>query len=94
VGDTKGLHVLHWCDRPVCCHPLHLHLGTQQTNMAERSARNRQPRGERHGIAKLTAEDVLMIRSSPLSSKTLAGQLGVHYMTVRAARAGRTWGHL
>lgn len=34
-----GLYILHKCDSPSCCNPLHLYAGTQGQNMADREAR-------------------------------------------------------
>jgi hypothetical protein len=36
-----GLLVLHTCDRPGCCNPRHLYLGTQADNMADMIDRDR-----------------------------------------------------
>ncbi len=36
VGEIKdGLYVLHKCDRPICCNPKHLFLGTQKENIED-----------------------------------------------------------
>lgn len=43
------LSVLHTCDNPPCCQPLHLYEGTQQQNMRDREERGRTPRGTRNG---------------------------------------------
>lgn len=51
-----GMHVLHRCDNRRCINVDHLFLGTHQENMADRSAKGRQARGERAGLARLTAE--------------------------------------
>lgn len=62
-----GLFVLHKCDTPPCVNPDHLFLGTQQDNLADmrakgRSRRGEVPQGEEHPDAKLTAEDVRIIK--------------------------------
>jgi hypothetical protein len=74
----QGLLVLHRCDNPPCCNPVHLRLGTQAENAAdcitkgrrasgpEHNARFREarPRGVSHPAAVLTDEDVLAIRTT------------------------------
>lgn len=41
-GPIKGgAHVLHACDRPACCNPAHLSLGTHDDNMAEMKKKGR-----------------------------------------------------
>lgn len=50
--------------------------------------------GERHGMRKLTADDVREIRSSTTPSRLLADRLGVVMGTIQAVRAKRTWRHL
>lgn len=59
-----GLHVLHRCDNPPCFRLDHLYLGTHAENMADRTARGRQARGERHGRTKLSDEELVAIRGS------------------------------
>ncbi len=46
----KGLNVLHSCDRPSCCNPDHLRLGTQKDNSADCWARGRARMPEKHQI--------------------------------------------
>jgi hypothetical protein len=46
---SPGLEALHTCDAPSCCNPAHLYEGSQTQNMADREARGRTARGERHG---------------------------------------------
>ena len=45
----KGLFICHTCDNPTCVRPSHLFVGTPTDNMADRDAKNRQAKGDRHG---------------------------------------------
>lgn len=51
----KSLHVCHHCDNPPCCRPDHLFLGTNDDNVRDKIAKNRQS-------AKITSEKVRDIR--------------------------------
>jgi hypothetical protein len=53
--------VLHRCDNPPCCNPLHLFLGTNYENIADRDQKGRTARGEK--IGKLTEGAVKVIIS-------------------------------
>lgn len=57
----SGMCVLHRCDVACCVNPDHLFLGTQQENIADKVAKNRQAKGERHGMSKLSDADVKSI---------------------------------
>ena len=80
--------VLHWCDRPICVQPAHLHAGTPADNVREMMER------ERGRTNKLTADDVRFIRSSAMTRTELAAQFEVHKATISAVRVRRTWRHL
>lgn len=51
-GDPGAMHVLHSCDNPACCNPLHLRLGTDLDNKRDMNSKGR------HGMlgSKLTEE--------------------------------------
>lgn len=80
-----GSVVRHRCDNPPCCRPSHLQLGTQADNLADMRNRGRATPppihvGETHHSAKLTAEDVRVIRRLYLAGSSytvLATRFGV-----------------
>jgi hypothetical protein len=54
--------IRHTCDNPPCVRPDHLLTGTQADNVADSIRRGRSARGVRHGMHKLTPDDVVDIR--------------------------------
>lgn len=65
VGPVPDdLEVCHTCDNPLCVNPQHLWAGTHQQNMQDRENKFRRPRdrGEANVRAKLTWDDVTLIR--------------------------------
>jgi hypothetical protein len=99
--DIDGLFVLHRCDNPPCCNPAHLFLGTPADNMTDKTAKGRGKsispalKGESHGRARLTAEDVLFMRANPRIGCTELGKMfGVPKDTAWKVLNGKTWKHL
>lgn len=88
-----GLFVCHKCDVPSCVNPDHLFVGTNQDNMADMAAkgRNRQPKGEKHGRAKLSADDALTIFRSQDATRFLVRRFGVSPALIRMIRRGEIW---
>lgn len=87
--------VLHWCDRPPCVHPAHLHAGTKAENNREMVERGRSAKGEGHSQAKLTEADVLWIRSQTnRTNRELASIFGVSNYAISAIRQRITWKHI
>ena len=95
VGPIKdGLLACHRCDNPPCCNPAHIFPGTNADNVADRNAKGRHAFGEKAAAAKLTAPDVLAIRSSTESTAALARRFSVSWSAVARVRDGSTWRHL
>ncbi len=86
--------VRHTCDNPLCCNPEHLILGTHVDNVSDRVDRDRSAKGEGHGRHKLTAIEVQLIRSSPLSAEYFAKRFNVTADAIRDVRSRKTWAHL
>jgi hypothetical protein len=101
-GDIPdGLFVLHHCDNRLCCHPLHLFLGTQQNNMDDMAEKGRSTAGEKHANHKLTDSQVAEIRRSygfwgkgGETSTALAKEFGVNQTQISSIVGGKTWKHL
>src|SRR5208282_6121991 len=54
IIQSSTLQVCHSCDHPYCVNPAHLFLGTIQDNMSDKMAKNRQAKGSKIGVSKLT----------------------------------------
>ena len=89
----EGLMVRHKCDNPPCVRPEHLELGTRADNVRDRDERGRHValRGEQHGMAKLTREQVEDIRSATGYGicAGLAKKYGVAVGTIYNVRSNR-----
>lgn len=93
-ADPGSLRVCHTCDHPWCVNPGHLELGTQGDNLKDMHRKGRAAIGERHGRAKLTGPQVLMIRvalRSGVSCGTLATQFDVNPALIQAIKRGSIW---
>jgi hypothetical protein len=98
-GDiTSKQHVLHRCDNPPCVRPEHLFLGDQVSNNADKMAKKRHrfgvSRGEAHGGAILTADQVREIRASVGPSRIIGEQFAISGRQVREIRARTAWRHI
>jgi hypothetical protein len=94
VAEPGDLHVRHRCDNPPCVNPAHLELGSHRDNMLDAVERRRNTHGSRHPMSKITEDDVRFIRSSNLSGRQLAKQLGLAPSTISQIRSGQVWRHV
>lgn len=97
-GETSE-QVLHKCDNPACVRASHLFLGSQADNVADmmQKRRDRHPRGNSHGLAKLTENAVREIRALSehgASNAELAARYGVSSTNIRHVVRRRHWKHV
>lgn len=91
-GDIpEGMFVCHKCDVPSCCNPNHLFIGTAKENSQDAVKKNRVAKGHRNSRAKLTNEQVELIRKTKEQKgnlKQLSQSLPVSYWQVIAIGNG------
>lgn len=83
----EGLCILHKCDRPICFRPVHLFPGTYKENYDDMASKGHvvghgdlpMIRGESHGMAKLTWEEVREIRRLGDARKSGVQSLASHF---------------
>ena len=81
----KGLIICHRCDQPSCVNPVHLFIGTQADNLADRDRKGRNPR------IRLTKSDVKYIRELPdtVRLRDIARVLGMNAGYLKLVRNGK-----
>lgn len=102
----------HRCDNPSCVNPSHVWLGTRQQNALDRDSKKRvasgnnhglrknagaASHGERHYLAKLTTDSVVLIRKlyqSGQSCKDIASNFDVTDGAILAVVLRKTWKHV
>lgn len=96
LPDPK-LAVLHKCDNPPCVNPDHLWAGTQIDNIVDMNRKLRGNQGERHGLRKLTNEEVLKMRelyAGGMKIKDIAALLSRRPAHVCRVVNRRSWTHI
>ena len=90
----NGMYVCHKCDNTRCSNPTHLFLGTAKDNNRDCVNKNRHPKGERHGMAKLNEEIVKKIRQLlglRIVVPEISRQLNISKHAIYHIKNGKTW---
>ena len=93
----KGLIVRHTCNNKICCNPDHLILGTHQDNKNDEMALGMHVKGSKQGQAKLTENDIPVIRkllNDGFTGTEIARLYDVSSTTIYYIRSGQNWGWL
>lgn len=101
VGSiSAGLLICHHCDNPACVNPNHLFIGSVRDNLMDciNKGRNNPMKGERHGMAKLTTQQVFEIRRlyaiGGITQQQLAIKFEITQGHIGAIILGKSWKHL
>jgi len=90
----SGLDVAHYCDCRACINPFHLYTATRTQNIADRTARKREPRGEAHVSSKLNNAAVKEIRASKDSVSKLVEKFCVSKAQIYRIKNSECWAHI
>jgi hypothetical protein len=96
----EGKEICHICDTPACGNPLHLYAGTHSENMNDSKRRGRSSRGLSRSrllapyLAKLTEEQVILIRSDKNTEKEIGRRYCISRSQVGRIRRKEAWNGL
>lgn len=92
------MEICHKCDNTSCVNPNHLFLGTHQDNENDKRDKGRTIKGSKHGRAKLTEKDVLVIRGlyekGNILQNELAQMFNVSIATISLIINSKHWKHI
>jgi len=84
----------HRCDNPPCCNPAHLERGSIIENNRDKTLRGRNAKGERHGMARYTVDQVREVKKLLRQGKLrreITVATGVGADTITTIATGRQW---
>lgn len=94
TGDIpQGKVVRHSCDVPACVNPAHLLLGTQADNVNDAAAQGHYSVPKKYPL-KLSDAQVIEIRTSPETGRSLAKRFDVSTATISGIRRGKRRQHV
>jgi hypothetical protein len=77
-----------------CVNPRHLRWATPTENQADKDLHGTHNKGERHGNSKLSADDIIAIRSDGRMHRIIAADYGIARTTVSNIIHKRLWAHI
>ena len=95
-GDPPpgDIHASHSCGTKLCINPKHLRWATRAFNEHDKIGHGTSNRGSRHGLSKLTEENVRSILEKTKTAKEYAAEFGVKPEAVYKIMRGERWTHL
>lgn len=90
----SAMHAAHSCGNKTCVNPRHIRWASRSENEGDKRRHGRDNAGQRHGMSKLTDDQVIAIRASTGFQKDIAKKFGVSLTTVSDIKRERRWTHL
>lgn len=88
------MQVCHRCDVRACINPDHLFLGTIRDNQADKVSKNRQAKGEKVHLSKLSETQVHEIRAATGTKTDIGQRFGVSRQAVGLIKRRAVWKHI
>lgn len=90
-----GVFVCHHCDTRNCVNPSHLFLGTHRENMQD-MARKGRIKGEKHPMAKMSNDNIVLMRSlhPSMPQAKLASLFHISQTQVSDILSRKSWSHI
>ena len=90
----KNKFVCHECDNPSCVNPYHLWIGGAIENVSDMVSKNRQAKGSKQGLSKLTEKQVKSIRKDNRLQTIIAKEFGIDQTQVSNIKTKKHWRHI
>ena len=91
VPRYARMHAAHSCGNKTCVNPRHIRWATRSENERDKRGHGRDNAGERHGLSRLSLDEVEAIRSAPGLQKEVACKFGISHQHVSDIKGGRRW---
>lgn len=85
-----GMHVLHACDNPCCVEVVHLFLGTNGDNIADKVSKDRS--GKKLCISQVA--EIKRMLSEGFLQREIAQKFGVVQSSIGRIKSGERWSHV
>jgi len=88
---ADNMYALHSCRNRNCCNPTHLREGTPAENMLDKIKDGTSLKGELNPRAKLTLEQVVLIRNDERTCSKIATEYNVSKSLIKQIKKNKIW---
>jgi hypothetical protein len=91
LPPRANMDAAHSCGNKICVNGRHLRWASRSENEGDKKKHGRSNAGQRHGMSKLTADEVATIRNASGFQKDIAERFGISRQHVSDIKGGRRW---